>query len=552
MNLRTESKRLSGWSGWGMENTKEKEKNMKRHVFLLSALLAVLLASPVLAGSTVETAATAAGPIEIELWATASVSEAPAPPADWVAYSMIKEKLDITLKVVFLPSNFTDQDAKINAAAAANMLPDLLHPNRDAWVRLVQQGLIAEVEDMLPLMPTRTKQQYQDPIGRKVASVDGKLYALPSPGAIPKVEGVVIRKDWLERLGKAVPKSTEEFFELGKAFTANDPDGNGKNDTYGFGGYVDQSGIIQAGLGPRFDYIFGAFTKPGMWNLDAATFGLNARDPAFADALSYMKRIVDAGIIDPDWPTIKKDEFRARWKQGRSGIMWEQFAALASQSNYAAFDANFPEGGWVAVAPPVGPKGLSSQGLNNPNFRLIAVSKRAADAGKKPRIAQLLEWMSTEGYYLIGFGIEGENYNKNPDGTINVNGIPKEKQYSSPAGQIITQLRNLIFYNSEVELAARYPYYQTKNGRTQGPLMFLNEYKKYPYYDAPGAAIIDPPANAADFVRYYNEGVIKFVLGQTPINAQTLKEFNDGLDKLGAKELEAATKAKLQANGMLN
>jgi putative aldouronate transport system substrate-binding protein len=517
---------------------------MRRIAFIALALLICVPAALMASGTADQTPK---GPVTVEVWTGASVSEAPAPPADWVAYSLIKEKLNIDLKVVMLPSNFNDQDTKINAAAAANMLPDHFLVNRDAWVRLVQQGLLADVSDMLPMMPERTKQQYMDQVGKKVATVNGKLYALPSPGAIPKVEGVVIRKDWLDKLGLGVPKTLDEFFAVATAFTQKDPDGNGKNDTYGFGGYIDQNG-----LGPRFDPIIGAFTKPGVWNIDEATFGLTVRDPAFADGLAFMKKIVDAGIIDPDWATLKKDDFRARWKQGKFGIMKEQFAALAAQSNYAPFDTNFPNGQWVAIAPPVGPKGLSAQGTEQPGYRLMAVSKKAADAGKKPAIAKLLEWISTDGYLLFGFGIQGKNFVLDKDGNISVEGIAKDQQYSSPAGQPLTQLRNMVFYNSPVELTARYPYYKTASGRTQGPLQFLGEFKKYPYYDSPGIAIIDPPSNSADFYRYYNENIIKFVLGQTPINADTFKAFNDGLDKLGAKDWEAAAKKKLTANFMLN
>ncbi len=519
---------------------------MKRILVIVLVLL-VGSAAVLMASGTTESGAPPKGPVTVEVWTGASVSEAPAPPADWVGYTTIKEKLGIELKTVMLPSNFNDQDLKINTAAAANQLPDHFLVNRDPWVKLVQQGLLADVSDMLPLMPERTKQQYTDPVGKKVATANGKLYALPSPGAIPKVEGVVIRKDWLDKLGLQVPKTLDDFFAVAKAFTEKDPDGNGKNDTYGFGGYLDQHG-----LGPRFDFIVGAFTKPGVWNIDEASFGLTVRDPAYGEALSFMKKIIDAGVIDPDWATLKKDDFRARWKQGKFGIMREQFAALAAQSNYAPFDKNFPEGQWIAIAPPTGPKGLSAQGTEQPGYRLMAVSKKAEQAGKKPAIAKLLEWMSTDGYYLFGFGVEGQNYVKAADGSISVEGIAKDQQYSSPAGQVLTQFRNMVFYNSDVELKARYPYYKTANGRTIGPLQFLGEFKKYPYYDSPGIAIIDPPASAADFYRFYDENIIKFVMGQTPINADTLKAFNDGLDKLGAKEWEAASKKKLTANFMLN
>lgn len=495
-------------------------------------------------------AAAPAEPVTVEMWIVKSVSEAADPPADWIAYKLIKDKLNVDLKLSFLPSNFTDQDAKINTAGAANQLPDLFYANRDSWLKLVKAGLIAKTDDMLPLMPVRVAQHMENPVSKKIVSYKGSMYAIPTPGAMLRVEGMVIRKDWLKKLGLAVPKTLDEYLAVAKAFTEKDPDGNGKNDTYGFGGYVDSPGIYQIGLGPRFDWIFGAYGVAGVFDTRETSFGLNVRKPEYAEALGYVKRLVDAKVIDPDWPNVKKDEFRARWKQGRFGIMWEQFAALAAASNYAPFDKNFPDGEWMVIDPPVGPKGLKSNGIDTANYRIWAVSKRAEQAGKKEAIAKVLEWMSTEGYYLIGFGQEGVNFNKNADGTINVDGIAPEKQYSHPNQQPITQLRNLVFYNSPVEIAARYPYYKTAAGRTMGPIPYWEAFKKLPHTPNFGAPLINPPANAADFTRYYNENVIIFALGRKP-----LTEWNDfiaGLDKLGAAKFESDAKAQLEELGMLD
>ena len=42
-----------------------------------------------------------------------------------------------------------------------------------------------------------------------------------------------IRKDWLANLGLEMPTNDREFLEVLKQFTFNDPDGNGKDDTWG-------------------------------------------------------------------------------------------------------------------------------------------------------------------------------------------------------------------------------------------------------------------------------------------------------------------------------
>ena len=41
----------------------------------------------------------------------------------------------------------------------------------------------------------------------------------------------MVRQDWLDAVGKEVPTIIDEFYDVLVAFTKNDPDGNGKDDT---------------------------------------------------------------------------------------------------------------------------------------------------------------------------------------------------------------------------------------------------------------------------------------------------------------------------------
>ena len=283
-------------------------------------------------------------PVDIELWTGLSVTEAAPPPDDWVAFKTIREKLNINLKITVIPSG-ADGTTKRNAAAAANSLPDIIQVDRDTMVKWAGLGLVAPVDKLLPLMPERTKQRHSDASMNKLVTIDGAMYGLPEPPSLPMVEGLVIRKDWLDKLGLKAPTTLDEFYDVAKAFTEKDPDGNGKADTYGFGAFIEDNGI-----GRRFDFIFGAYGVAGVWNLkDAASFGLNVRNPNYAKGIAFVKKMTDAKIVDPDWPTLKKDEFRARWKQGKYGMMWEQFCALACVANYTDFDKNFPQGEWAVV-----------------------------------------------------------------------------------------------------------------------------------------------------------------------------------------------------------
>jgi putative aldouronate transport system substrate-binding protein len=495
-----------------------------------------------------------AEPVDLEVWVSASVSEAGPPPDDWAVYQIAKDKLGINLKIVLLPPAQTDADAKINAAAAANDLPDLFQVNREPWYRLVQNDLVSPVDDLLPMMPNRTKILYTNDTSNKLVTLDGKMYGLPQPGALPRTDALVIRQDWLDKLGLDMPKTLEDFMTVAKAFTEEDPDGNGKKDTYGYCGYIESEGLgVLPGLGKRFEWVLGAYGLNGAWNLSSAdNFQLNVRNPNFIKALEYVKSLNDAGVIDPDWPTLKKDEFRARWKQGKCGIINENFAALSTKANYADFDKNFPDGEWVVLPPPTGPDGKSSEGVDLTNVRIFAMSQAAKGAGKAEAVARLLEWMeSDEGYYLIGFGQEGVNYKKDDKGFVTTKDIDPEKAYTHKSQQPLTQLRNMVFNNNEIELNVRYVPYKTANGREISPLKYLEQYRAQPWTEATGWSIVNPPPGGADFTRFYNENLVKYALGQQPLNEQAWNEFLTGLDGLGAKDYEVQAKETLQNSGFL-
>lgn len=537
-------------------------KNFFKNLALIALVLTV--ASPVFAAKKWK--ANKDGTVDIELWYGAAVTEAGPPPADWVAYKIIKEKLGINLVVTALPSNESDQDTKINAAGAANSLPDLFMVSDNCFQILTKQRLLAPVDDMFAMMPNRTAKLY-DKDARKHSTVNGVCYGLDQPGTIVRNEGILIRKDWLDKLGLKVPKTTDEFFEVMKAFTFKDPDGNGKNDTYGLGAYIELKPMCE-GLGARFDPWFGAFGVAGTWSMSKDGAGLNINKPEYYDALEFLKKIIDAKVIDPNWTAYKKDDYRASWKQGKFGIFREQNAAAFAESNYAPFDQNFPKGDLIIVDPPVGPKGKSAAGVYDQAYRRYCVAKSNADQTiknwkdvdgtkktitKKQMIARLLEWMSSdEGYYLLGYGVEGVNYVFDPKtGAPTKDGIPdKSKAFSKPKMQPLTQLRNMVYYNSDAELISRYPTYTTAVSKKQlSSLKALREMQSKPWTPVIGASLL--PLPDADLQRFYEQGVVEFMTGKRQLTKANwdawLAEFNN----MGGKAWEQAGIAKMKEMNLL-
>lgn len=506
-----------------------------KKVFVVILLFTLLFSSSVFAAGQNESAkASKSGLTHINMWYNATQTEVGPLPNDWIGYQILKDKFGIELEASSLPSSNTDQDMKIQAASAADQLPDFFVANREVWSRLASNGMLSDVTDCYAKMPNRTAIMFdQDAIN--FTSINGRSYGFGTPSIIVKNEGLVVRKDWLNNLGLAEPKTTEELLNVLRAFTYNDPDGNGKNDTYGYGAFVEVN-TYEAYPGRRFEPLMGAFGVDGTWNMSKADFGLQIHKPEFYDYMVFMKTIIDEGLIDPNWMAYKKDDFRAAWKQGKFGMMREQNSALGSENNYRPFDKNFPDGEWVVLDAPVGPNGRSSIGPVVRGLRIWCVSQRAVDEGKLDKICEMFEWMASgEGYLLCGWGQEGISY------TLQ-DGIPvstdTEYGFVNSIGQTYIQLRSMAFnYSSNEELISRYPDWQATK-KIVSPLGFLRTMQTKQWTPANGADGMPTPST--DLKTFYEQGLAEFFTGKRTLTRENWNAFLSQFDAIGGKAWEQA------------
>ena len=105
-----------------------------------------------------------------------------------------------------------------------------------------------------------------------------------------------INKKWLDKLNLKVPTTTDELYNVLKAFQTKDPNGNGQKDEIAIVG--TQNGI--ASLGTATEYIINAFVeydRSTIFNVKDGKVWSPVGTPEWRQALTYMNKLVSEGLM---------------------------------------------------------------------------------------------------------------------------------------------------------------------------------------------------------------------------------------------------------------
>ncbi|MEV0092905.1 sugar ABC transporter substrate-binding protein [Streptomyces sp. NPDC050738] len=158
----------------------------------------------------------------LELWTRTT----PGGPGEKATLKLAAGFEKATGKKVKVTAIFDDFETKLQQRAAQKNLPDIVLNDVTQLGTMHSQGLLREI-DLTKIKNSKDIAAQGLTSGK---SVDGKQFGLPYSA---QASALLIRKDWREKLGLKVPASWDEFSAMAKEFTTKDPDGNGKQDTYG-------------------------------------------------------------------------------------------------------------------------------------------------------------------------------------------------------------------------------------------------------------------------------------------------------------------------------
>jgi putative aldouronate transport system substrate-binding protein len=347
---------------------------------------------------------------------------APPPARDQNKYwQELEKRLGVTFDPILQPADGYPE--KLAALTAGGNLPDLVFivPEQvPIQYSIIKQGAYT---DLTPYLNETARKEYPN-VARfpaylwKNSAVGGKAYGVPRPN-LPINAPIHWRKDWAEKFGLGSPKNADELADVLTKFTKNDPDGNGKNDTFAL------HFIAQFAFGvPFFQQMF---RVPNLWrkNTDGTLTYFNETDE-FKQTLAYMKRLYDAGVYHPNTATGNRTERKDFITSGKVGGIMDSIVNFTGPSPNGFRDTarqlSDPKANVVPLIPMGFDGGKATVDLASGFFGFPVIP---ATVGKnQDRVKELLRVVDyfaapfgSEERNFLDYGIEGVHHTVKPDGT---------------------------------------------------------------------------------------------------------------------------------------
>ena len=299
----------------------------------------------------------------------------------------------------------------------AGDVADVMVVGKDAtFLQAAEEGLFWDLTDYiddydnLATIPEAT---------RANASYNGKMYGIPRSRTLAR-NGLGYRLDWLNNLGLKEPTTWEAFSDMLYAFTYNDPDGNGVDDTVGL--FIDSwSGV--------WDIMMTWFGVPNVWGIDANGDLIHkSQTEEYKTALAAFRELYAQGVINngangiPDFQEVGAGKARNEGLRAQLGGCGVQ--VLDDQRKVQTY---FVEQGITtdeeiiytlqgAVDTGLGTLCYPTTGMNN----MIAIStKTIKTEDQLKRVLQMMNDMNDgECMNLIEYGWEGITFVLDEDGYV--------------------------------------------------------------------------------------------------------------------------------------
>lgn len=427
---------------------------------------------------------------------------------------LLEEKTGYKVKIDSLPQDKWSE--KLNLIMSSGEEYDIVTSYSDMalYSDYAQKGALVDLTPLIEEFGPNIKASIK-PESMEALKVNGKLYAIPTTVTYEINSSILIRTDWLDKLGLSMPTTTDELTNVLTQFKEKDPGGNGdRNVPLTIKG--DQSMI---------DNLVGAFGIANTWNDVDGTLTPRVMDPAYKDYVAYVGSLYDQGLIDREFVANKDATAKEKFASGVAGaivVHWADIPALSDSLTKTKPDATF------SFVPALkGPNGEAGFAANAGFDRLTYIPK----ASEHPEEA--IKWINatleTETFKSMAIGEEGTHY-KVVDGAY------------EPIQPIFTDERNLANNYMAGTDEENYPQYWQARVR-KNPVMF--EAFSFLNNETPAEAKIKNVLGLAPYMQQYSKTnqQLNTMVGDYTVKLIAGAESIDGLADFQSKFMAAGAEA---------
>lgn len=334
---------------------------------------------------------------------------------------------DLNIEYIHVTSVGMTPEEKLTMLLAAGDVPDIIDSYNEKTTELRKNGVIIPLdeyltEDRLGNMMNNT--YAWDTAIELMRRDDGQVWAIPATFAAVSGPTPYIRYDWLETLGLEVPTTFDELKEVMIAFTKNDPDGNGKDDTWG-----TSYGGIYSGFSLNYAAEWNGWyiNEDGMADMGFMT-------DRMVPYLEYINSLITDGAMNPE--ILDPNELGSGHGDAiRAGQIGFSFGYNGPGDITVLEDIQKfqPDAIWKPMMPPTAYYDVGYVPVDGILRQEYCISNDALKAGKIDKIFELMDYMCDDGgnpddidwdapYWAVSYGERGVNWDVTEDGKFDTTG----------------------------------------------------------------------------------------------------------------------------------
>lgn len=201
---------------------------------------------------------------------------------------------------------------------------------------------------------------------------------------------------------------------MARAFTEDDPDGNGVKDTTGFG---DRSELKYSSFKTLSSY----FGTPNGWKVeDSGKFIPEFDTPEYMDTMNFSKKLYENGYLAQDFAVTAKTDQQQQFAQGKTGI----YTGMVDISSLRTLAQDLQPGMELVPVNKIsngdGQYHIWSEGSGIGGLMAFPKSEVKTEAELKRLLKFVNDLIDEKAFMLMTGGIEGTHYEYDENGAFKI------------------------------------------------------------------------------------------------------------------------------------